>query len=356
MVLGIDVMNIRIIKACLSILGLTISFWSFASEQASSESEELVAQTQTVKAEDASEHFLMLQAHEPNTVGYRNDSNDVEFMEFKISLRYPLFHRGIYEGKNSLSFGLPYFYFAFTGEWGQYLGTRDSSPVISKRFNPLLFGRYWLNNSHDYIDLTFYGHESNGQSVNTFNLYRVQQLEIVAAGDDPEFARDYISRGWDYVGFEWKKGHLFNDPKWSSYLKFKYFLDSGLMQKDIEDYNPWEQYGRACESENSNEWLNPNCKKANKDNERQNFDGITWLLRNDIHYENSWIQGNKLAMLYTTGYGAPFKNNTIRLEFTTVIVNLPIMLWGQSGYNSDLADYYEKVDSFGVAFELNNFL
>ncbi len=299
--------------------------------------------------------YLMLQSYEPNTVGYRSDSNDVDYMDFKISLKYPLFHNGIYQDKNHMGLGFPFFYFTFTGQWAQYLGTRDSSPVIAKRYNPTLFGRYWLGSNHDSIDLIFFGHESNGQSIDTLQVLNIQRLEIASTGDDPEFARDYLSRGWDYVGLDWKNGHLFGRESWTSYLKLKYFLETGVLQKDIEDYNPWEDYGRECDGSDESNWIEE-CKRVNDENTRDNFDGITFIVKNDLHYEYSWLEGNKIAFVYTTGYGEPFKNSTYRLEFTTTFVNVPIMIWGQTGYNSDLIDYYEKVDSFGIALELRNFL
>lgn len=312
--------------------------------------------TPTNKSAGIENKFLMLQSFEPNTVGFRSDSNDVNYMDFKISLKYPLFHQGVYDGSHTAAFGLPYFFFAFTGEWGQYIGTRDSSPVISKRFNPLLFGRYWLNSDKDYIDVTWYGHESNGQSINSYNLYRVQELEVAASGDDPLFTRDYISRGWDYLGIEWKKSRKSPSAQWSSYIKFRYFLDRGLMQGKMEDYNPWEDYARACASNSSNDWTEAACKKADSDNQRQNFDGLSWLLKYESAYKNTWLTGNKLAIKYTTGYGAPLKHNTFRIELTSTLLNLPVMVWAQTGYNSDLIDYYQNVDSFGIALELNNFL
>ena len=47
----------------------------------------------------------------------------------------PFFRHTDYSGPN--------FYFAATIRAGQYIGTRPSSPVISKRFNPLFAVRFW---------------------------------------------------------------------------------------------------------------------------------------------------------------------------------------------------------------------
>ncbi len=62
----------------------------------------------------------------------------------------------------------------------------------------------------------------------------------------------------------------------------------------------------------------------------------------------------KVAWRYTTGYDSIFDNSTNRLEFTLDLWSFPIMLWGQTGYNSDLVDYYRKVDSWGITLELQS--
>ena len=307
--------------------------------------------TEDVCSECDKKRPLMLQSHEPNLIGVRYDSNDVNYIEFKLSMKYPLGHNGRYEGKNSMFYGVPFFYFAFTGVWGQYIETRQSSPVIAKRYNPELWGRWWLGSKKDYIDFTFFGHESNGQSIDRYSIYNVKKIEIAAVGDDPEFARDYISRGWDYVGLTWKNGQLFGADNWTMYSKFKYFLNSGYLQTEIEDYNPWEEFGPECQNHDQSDWT-AECHQRDEELTRDRFDGISFVIKNDIKYDHKWLSGNKFAVIYTTGYKDTFENNTVRAEFTTTFFNVPIMLWGQTGYNSDLIDYYESVESFGLALEL----
>lgn len=304
---------------------------------------------------NAAENTIFLQSHEPNTVGVRYDSNDVNYIEFKLSQKYPLGHSGKFDGRASWPLYMPFTYFAFTGVWGQYLGTRHSSPVIAKRYNPELWGRWWLSDGEDYIDFTFLGHESNGQSIDSYSIYQAKEAETIRQGDNPEFTRDYISRGWDYVGLTWKNGNLLGKSRFQSFLKLRYFLDNGPLQGNKENYNPWED-DAACSSDDKATWTT-RCRQLDKKYTRNKYDGISVIVRKDYRYHKGWISGNKIAVLYTTGYQDVFKNSTARFEFTTILgKNVPIMLWAQSGYNSDMIDYYKHVNSAGIALEMSSFL
>jgi len=310
---------------------------------------------------------VLLRPNEPNILGFRKDANDGWFLDIKLSLKYPIFHDGLYKDKNERNI-FPLWSFAFTGAWGQYLFDRESSPVIAKRYNPEVFGRWWLRDKHNYFDIT-YGHESNGQSIGSWNTYSVKQLEISSIvdpepGDKVENARDYISRGWDYVGFTYKtrnpldiyffekqnKGNFFYGKTLTTYIKFRYFLEDGLLQGGFEDFNPWEVFGPQCIEDDKSDWT-PECHDLNDKYSRNRYDGLTFIFKNDTVY-GSLFKGLKTALIYTTGYKDAFENSTIRLEHTINYNDLPIMVWVQSGYNSDLVDYYKRVKSYGIALEL----
>ncbi|TNF39284.1 MAG: hypothetical protein EP315_00025, partial [Gammaproteobacteria bacterium] len=194
----------------------------------------------------ASDTPLKLQSYEPNTIGLTKDDNDVSYMDFKLSLMYPMFHtsspQDVWHSK-----WVPMPYFAFTGRFGQYINTRDSSPVVSKRFNPKLFGRYWLDENKSYIDIG-YAHESNGQRINSETLYQNLRDQYASNNENPDFANDSISRGWDYWEVTWKR--VLNNEKIHSrkdierhstsfYLNLKYFVDDGILQGMPEEYNTW---------------------------------------------------------------------------------------------------------------------
>lgn len=294
---------------------------------------------------------VMLQSFEPNLVGWRYDSNDVNYIEFKISLKYPLLHDGTFH--QDANPYLPKAYFAFTGVWGQYFGTRHSSPVIAKRYNPEFWGRWWLDGGDDYIDASL-GHESNGQSIDSYKLFKEQQQQELASGDRVEFANDYISRGWDYLGVRYKNDHFLGRNSLTLYANFRYFLSNGPFQGSKEEYQPWLD-DPSCAGEPKT-W-NTECKRLFDKYQRSYYDGVELIFKKHFSYQSAWLSSNKFAVLYQTGYKKPLKHNTLRFEFTsTFFGKLPIMLWAQTGYNSDLVHYYEKVDSAGIALELQSFL
>lgn len=277
-----------------------------------------------------------LESYEPNILGYAHDSNDVDYMDFKVSLKYPLFHNSI--PKPPLAGIFPHAYLAFTGRFSQYIGTRESSPVISKRFNPELIGRYWLDTGMDdvqgYIDIA-YGHESNGQSIGTLSEYTEKRQSFMNTGENPDYANDHISRGWDYIGTTTKftyKNPFATSSYLTGYLGMRYFLENGLLQGNQEEYNDWEN--------------NVEGKR------RKSVDGLNLKLKYETKFlNNDLIKSNKVFLGMTTGYADIFEYNSYRAEWSVEVKNVPILIWAAKGYNSDLADYYKDVTSFGIGLE-----
>jgi hypothetical protein len=261
-----------------------------------------------------------------------------------VSLKYPFLHDGYYAPDAALLNP----FFAFTGRFSQYIESRDSSPVIGKRFNPKFFLRHWLDGG-SYLDFG-YAHESNGQNITTEEAYLREREDFAAEGQDPDFARDFISRGWDYLSLDWRKSWrpkswFLGKGRLTSFLNLRYFLEDGLLQGEPEESNDWEGAGV---------------------NRRKEYDGISFMARYEFSKAFCLGGGNlyggssaaclsKLAWRQTTGYDGVFDNNTSRLELTVSVLDIPFTLWGQRGYNSDLVDYYRKVDSWGLALELRSF-
>ena len=292
------------------------------------------------------ERRIGLKNHEPNLLGYTYDNDDKEaFMDFKLSLEYPiargplseLTKKSWYPGFlkkacNNEVIARCYPYFSFTGRFGQYIGQRDSSPVIAKRFNQKLFIRFEFTNK-DYLDLE-YAHESNGQRVSTLSSYNTLAADL----DKPEHANDYISRGWDYYGFTYRRtfskkaeDNEQDINKVIAYLKVRKFI-GGQLQGDIEEYYDWEPRRNITA--------------------REQVAGVSLLTKVENNLTPVFWAFNKVALIYETGTTSPAKYNTLILEMTTNAFGVPFMIWGRTGYNSDLAQYYKKVDSIGVAFEL----
>lgn len=279
----------------------------------------------------------LLSSDEPNMLGWTRDSYEGQgYMDFTLSMRYPLLYDTLQQGYkfNMLPF------FSFTGRMGQYFD-RHSSPVVTKRLNPKLFLRFYESpraesknlwsddNGLDYYDIG-YAHESNGQSVDSQALFN----SAVASYGSAEIAQDYISRGWDYLGY---KRHLQMHRYGLSSLdvELKYFLQHGLLQGNSEEYFAWE--GPRSITRISQ------------------VDGLR--LRLNFGFRRDWFKGASLT--YTTGYRNIARHNTLRAEFgftpLSDFLGVPIVLWGQTGYNSSVAQYYRKVWAIGLAASFETF-
>jgi hypothetical protein len=269
---------------------------------------------------------VLLKHHEPNYVGATKDSDDVPFMDFTLSLQHPLFAGLLEQGRKGW---LPYF--AFTGRFGQYF-RRDSAPVIAKRFNPEIFVRLSdgfkaSGSSPDaYVDLA-YGHESNGQSIDSAAEYQAE-VQIVESAD---FANDRISRGWDYAKIEVKRPVA---EGVTLYLERKWHF-GGLLQQEMEQLFAFES-PRAIRS----------IKQVS---------GWRLLAKADLP-RNALV--DSLTMTFDTGVEDSFRYNTARLEagvpFLLRVTGVPLVVWVQNGHLSDIAQYYRRVNSGGVAFRFES--
>lgn len=279
----------------------------------------------------------MLASDEPNMLGWTRDSYEGQgFMDFTLSMRYPLFYDTLQEGYKY--YMLPFI--SFTGRLGQYFD-RHSSPVVAKRFNPKLFFRFYESsraagknlwsddNGLDYYDIG-YAHESNGQHVDSPSLFS----SAVASYGTPEIAQDYISRGWDYLGY---KRHLQMHEHGLDSLdaEMRYFLHHGLLQTTSEEYYVWE--GPRSITRISQ------------------VDGLRLKLNFGFHRD--WFKG--ASLFYTTGYLDFARHNTLRAElgFTPLsdFLGVPIVLWGQTGYNNNIAQYYRRAWAIGLAASFETF-
>ena len=279
----------------------------------------------------------LLTSDEPNMLGWTRDAYEKQgFMDFTLSMRYPLFFEAMCEGYryNMLPF------ISFTGRMGQYFD-RHSAPVVTKRFNPKLFFRFYEpshsedkqlwsdDNGLDYFDIG-YAHESNGQTVDSPALFAA----AVASYGSPEIAQDYVSRGWDYLGY---KRHLqmHEHDLESLDAEARYFLLHGLLQSTSEEYSTWE--GPRSITHISQ------------------VDGLRLKLNFGFHRD--WFKGASLQLM--TGYRDLGKHPTLRTElgFTPLsdLLGVPIVLWGQTGYLNNIAQYYRRTWAVGIAASFETF-
>jgi hypothetical protein len=296
--------------------------------------------------------------YEPDTIGLTWDKGDGRFLDYTLSVMFPLAHN-IYPGPHPYpQKGLfdfpgwrylkPYPYAAATLRGGQYIGTRNSAPVVGKRFNPLFAFRFWTVDSLNLKTATegkffevLYAHESNGQWISSEATFNEQVTVFLHDGNDPAKARlnarDSISRGWDYVGTQY--GWESPAAKYALRLKFNYYLEQGIFQKDAEQYASWEgdPEGRP----------------------RKFVDGVSARFTVKLDARQSlrkWgLTDGRFAVTWNTGYVEPFRFNTWKFELGFTVLNLPFMGWYRTGYNSDLTDYYRKDHSAGIMLSFWNF-
>lgn len=280
----------------------------------------------------------ILQAYEPMTGGLTKDSDDVRFLDVNISLKIRLDPQSIFPRVRP--------FFAMSTRFGFYWGSRHDSPVIGKSYNPELLFRILRTDQviqgpsagqFEYADFfnVGYAHQSNGQLVHTSEQYQ-QQLMLTPI---PQFADNYIHRGWDYVEVAWKK--TTSRPDLSTYLDAKYFIPYGFLQGREDQYHPWEANAQG--------------------KPRRAVDGLGATVEwpsSAAHYavdSDRLLSRPNLTLKYLTGYSSPFEYSTERAELGFQFYSLPLALWGQHGYMSSLANYYKKVDSYGVEIRFQAF-
>lgn len=312
------------------------------------------------RAEDApyAPRGVWFQPYEPSTLGETFDSDDVAFTDITLSLKYPILPMKMQQwwGPQDKVF------LAFTGRFGFYWGGRESSPVIGKRFNPKLLWQHaftWHISEGDgfipRLSITPFGdakaepantielgyaHESNGQPINTLEQFRNAQASALETDHNAEFARDYISRGWDYIGLNTKMSAIDSEARGqlAGYLRLRYFLPYGVFQGKAEEVRDWEGVADA--------------------KHRRAVNGIEWMAKYQWHAHpqaDSVLGDMKVAAGIETGYDPLFRYGTVRVEAGMQVWQLPVTVWWRSGYGSDLAQYYRKVTSWGVELDIGSF-
>jgi hypothetical protein len=287
--------------------------------------------------------------HERNKLVARMDDNDISrlYMDAELSVKHPILSPVVDVASSLLNIdrsrNLPRLYLAFSTRFSQYIGSRDSAPVIARRYNPEIFLRVWRDGHYGRADPSYwdfgYGHESNGQQIETQALFNQVEQYYVSQNQPARIARDSISRGWDYVSVDWNKqwntGLLPNlSGQTETEIEYRHYLEHGLFQGNPEEYNVWERDGDDSKT-------------------RDYYSGLSL----SVHYD--FVNGvcpdffcfERVRLEHETGHAKPFAHNTTSLELTTNIAGLPINLWARSGYDSDLVDYYDYTNSWGLGIE-----
>lgn len=178
----------------------------------------------------------------------------------------------------------------------------------------------------DYVDFA-YAHDSNGQTIDNATAYAIAQHTL----DNPRFALDQVSRGWDYVQVEGKYTFGINGSGcFSLYPGVKFFLRHGFLQQVPEEYHRFENDPAA--------------------RPRHAYDGL--IVDAEYRPNINLVANPRLYLQYKTGYEPIARFNTIRGEFGFYLFELPIAVYAQDGYVNSLARYYKKARSFGVELRI----
>lgn len=283
-----------------------------------------------------------LSSHEPNKMLARTDSNDINrlYMDAVLSLKYPILTPLVESIFDLAGFQLekkPRLFLAFSTRFSQYVGSRESSPVVARRYNPELFLRTWTDSNDSYWDFGL-GHESNGQQINGPQAFAQLEQYYIENNETPLFARDSISRGWDYLSVDWNKqwetGFLPSlEGFTTAHIEWRRYLSNGFLQGAPEEYNDWE--GQGTESK-----------------PRDEYDGLKFSVQYNLVDELCIIACfDRVELTHRTGYADLFNRNTTSLELTASLLGIPFHVWAMSGYNSDLIDYFDYSNSWGIGME-----
>ena len=151
--------------------------------------------------------------------------------------------------------------------------------------------------------------------------------------------KDNVSRGWDYVEATWKKAFPVGERSQMSsmYVQLKYFLPRGFLQGRPEQYESWE--------------MHPEGKP------RKAVNGVAAIFKHEFGNLklDGWLDKPKVAIVYETGYSPALRHHTYRVEGGIKFLELPLGIWVQRGYGSDLAQYYKTVTSWGLQVEIGSF-
>ena len=275
-------------------------------------------------------------AHRPNVVLARADSlGESEgggHIEYNFSTRYQVAEW------RSVNINL-----AYTGRFDFFLGSRSSSPIVNRLNNPELLFRLGQPRGDlifDYIQIA-YGHESNGQQINSQELFD---------SDTRENRNDFISRGWDYISVEKKYSRYWQQDeakcKLSSkctefWFTFKGILSTGLLQGDIEDTIFIAD-------------RDPNV-------DIRDFDGLQAIVSHEWERKGRFFEQAEVSLKTITGSRSPFRNitNELQLRGTTkalpfVNLQLPLYFVYRKGFFEEIADYSLRTEyiGFGLKFRV----
>ncbi len=266
-----------------------------------------------------------LRGFEPSYLVYAFDNE--AHLEFKVSVKYPLLETSVgwfgkwIGGSNQL-------YFSYTGVYDFFVfsdeAVRPSAPVISRLQNPGVF----ITNTRPAreggglktVSLGWF-HESNGQYIQDNQTFM-----------NTANAQDFVSRGWDYAGLDFKFKSL--DPWFTSgtvnyYLRLKFFCNC-------------QGFGAIAGKEDDIRIFG-----GTRTAEISDYDGLRFTI--DNFDWDRWHYG--LNLRTGTSSSDALKRLSVRIELSYRVSNVPIKLFYFNGYGKDISTYHIRDRYIGLGFE-----
>ncbi len=166
----------------------------------------------------ACKEYSRLSPYEPNYVIWQDTDGDEQSLEVHYSFRYMFTRPHCMKGHDFLYDYSPEdtkkciedyperweVFFAYTGEFDFYMGTRDSGPVINRVSNPgFHYRKYISNSSFEWLNLSA-EHRSNGQVTEIDERDgAVLKTQLAYNNNNYEYF-DGLSRGSNYIQLETK--------------------------------------------------------------------------------------------------------------------------------------------------------
>lgn len=247
--------------------------------------------------------------------------DDESHEEFYISIKNPLFSRSLAWMDRYFS-GKKIIYFAYNGKFDFFLNSRFSAPVISRGQNPGLF----FENEYEGRDgfsikslrLGWY-HESNGQHIETQETFLIT-----------ENAEDFVSRGWDYLGLDFKFSNN-RENAFDLYLRGRVFCDC-------------QGFGLIEGKEDQIFW-----KTVTEQPDVRDFNGLSTI------FNYAYADYIRVFSIFRFGTARLEALENISYKVGATLgsyFDIPLTVFYFKGYGKEIAFYHEKGEYWGLGLEL----
>ena len=292
----------------------------------------LCVMTHVYAGDESSKNESGLSAHEPSYFAYADDDED--HLEFKVSLKYPLFRN--LTGRIRSSAGATYhFYFSYTGKYDFFVFSedeqgRESSPVISRLQNPGVF----LRRKHSLGE-----HESGVESasVGWFHESNGQQISDQAAFNNKPNGQDFVSRGWDYFNIE----GTYRLAK----LPVRWLGQEMAFTPNIRLYCDCQGFGLINQKEDDIR-LTFGGTRATRISD---YDGLRLTIDGIATSDGDWRYSAQLRT--GSSDSDALKRLTLGLDITYEGLGIPLTFFYFDGYGKDISTYHLKDSYLGIGLK-----